>query len=137
MHNLSITISFLIFTATLGVSQSNKERLIMVMEQNKFLNEKLKSLSDKVENQEKVIWSFENKIKNLENKISQLETIKNISSDGKQQQIQPVKNEESKPNPEKNKEQPRNFGQCKATTSKGTQCSRQGGATGYCWQHAK
>lgn len=27
------------------------------------------------------------------------------------------------------------YGQCKATTQKGTRCSRSATATGYCWQH--
>ncbi|BAV07063.1 DUF5763 domain-containing protein [Filimonas lacunae] len=36
--------------------------------------------------------------------------------------------------PGNNKEIP--FSQCKATTKKGTQCSRRAGASGYCWQHA-
>ena len=27
-------------------------------------------------------------------------------------------------------------GQCKATTKKGTRCSRTAGSNGYCWQHS-
>jgi hypothetical protein len=30
---------------------------------------------------------------------------------------------------------PQQSGQCKATTKKGTRCSRAAGSSGYCWQH--
>ncbi len=122
-------------------SQSTKERLIMVMEQNRYLNEKLKGLSEKMETQEKTIWNLENKIKSIESKLNELESSTNRNAENKQivKPTNNITNEKSQNStkPENNNEQPRSFGQCKAITAKGTQCSRQGGATGYCWQHNK
>jgi len=43
-----------------------------------------------------------------------------------------VKGGDKKPVKEKS---PAKSGQCKATTKKGTRCSRAAKASGYCWQH--
>jgi hypothetical protein len=49
----------------------------MVMDQNKYLNNKIKLLSTKIDSQEKLIKNFEAKIKSMEVKIIQLEKIIN------------------------------------------------------------
>ena len=36
---------------------------------------------------------------------------------------------------QKTETQTKSNGQCRATTKKGSQCSRSAGANGYCWQH--
>jgi septal ring factor EnvC (AmiA/AmiB activator) len=58
-------------------SQSTKKRMEMVMDQNKYLNNKIKLLSTKIDSQEKLIKNFEVKIKSMEVKIIQLEKIIN------------------------------------------------------------
>ena len=35
----------------------------------------------------------------------------------------------------KTDKQQNNYGRCKATTQKGSQCSRSAGSSGFCWQH--
>ncbi len=83
MKRILICLLFLIsFIQT--YSQSTKERLVMVMEQNKYLNDKIKLLGEKVETQEKTIWNLENKLKLIESKLLQLESTPNTNGDNKQ-----------------------------------------------------
>jgi len=143
----------ILLLASIIQAQSTKERLIMVMDQNKYLNDKLKSLSDRLEKQEKLILTQEGKIQNLESKIQTLES-RTIALVNQQALINYPKsttenighnklseiNEEpklQKNNTQNFNESSKDFGRCKAITQKGTRCSRQGGATGYCWQHNK
>ena len=42
----------------------------------------------------------------------------------------------TKPSTEEKQKKEEYSGQCKATTKKGTRCSRTAGSNGYCWQHS-
>jgi septal ring factor EnvC (AmiA/AmiB activator) len=146
MRNILILFFSILFSPNLIYSQSTKEKLVMVMEQNKFLNERLKLLNEKIEKQDKAIWGLENKIQSLESKIiafeNQLNQVKSITNtpESTQSPNKPQIKEEPKiqnNGTQNNSDTPRSFGQCKAITQKGSRCSRQGGATGYCWQHNK
>jgi septal ring factor EnvC (AmiA/AmiB activator) len=146
MKDILILFFIILFSPSLIYSQSTKEKLVMVMEQNRFLNERLKSLNEKFEKQDKAIWVLENKIQSLESKIIALENqvnqVKSITNTPESTQAlnKPQIKEEPKIQNngiQNNSDTPRSFGQCKAITQKGSRCSRQGGATGYCWQHNK
>jgi len=54
-------------------------------------------------------------------------------------EIKPVQSYNSTIEPQKStpKKEPAASGQCKATTQKGTRCSRAASSNGYCWQHGK
>jgi TolA-binding protein len=121
-----------------ALSQSTKEKLGMVIEQNRSLQERFNALSSKVEMQDKIILSLESKVNYLEKRIQDLESSKDtrLQAIPPPSQAKPLMNNSENSKPE-NREQPKSYGQCKATTQKGTRCSRQGGPTGYCWQHAK
>lgn len=146
MKDILILFFLIFFSHSLIYSQSTKEKLVMVMEQNRFLNERLKSLNEKFEKQDKAIWVLENKIQSLDSKIIALENqvnqVKSITNTPESTQIlnkSQIKEEPKIQNNgiQNNSDTPRSFGQCKANTQKGSRCSRQGGATGYCWQHSK
>ena len=72
-----ILILMIIMSYSGSYSQSTKKRMEMVMDQNKYLNNKIKLLSTKIDSQEKLIKNFEVKIKSMEVKIIQLEKIIN------------------------------------------------------------
>lgn len=140
MKRILICLLFLTFFIQ-TYSQSTKERLVALTEQNKYLNDRIKLLSEKVETQEKTVWNLENKLKLIESKLLQLESTPNTNVDNKQTAKQnnntTIESPKNDTKSENNNEQPKSFGQCKAITAKGTKCSRQGGATGFCWQHNK
>ena len=72
-----ILILMIIMSYSVSYSQSTKKRMEMVMDQNKYLNNKIKLLSTKIDSQEKLIKNFEGKIKSMEVKIIHLEKIIN------------------------------------------------------------
>lgn len=71
MKRILICLLFLTFFIQ-TYSQSTKERLVALTEQNKYLNDRIKLLSEKVETQEKTVWNLENKLKLIESKLLQL-----------------------------------------------------------------
>jgi hypothetical protein len=123
-----------------GFSQSTKSEISSLRQDYGYM-------ISRIEQAEKNIVELNNSIKVYQIKIDSLILINykllielqaKISSENKNLQIDASQTANNKIEAGTNIEkQPISFGRCKATTQKGSQCSRSAGSSGFCWQHNK
>jgi hypothetical protein len=123
---------------TIGFSQSTKSEISSLRQDYGYM-------LSRIEQAERNILELKNNIKNYQKTIDSLTQINNslltklqlkIARDTNKITTSPSTDNKIETNgkPEK---QAINYGRCKATTQKGSQCSRSAGSSGFCWQHNK
>lgn len=123
---------------TIGFSQSAKSEISSLRQDYGYM-------LSRIEQAERNILELNNNIKNYQKKIDSLTQINyslltqlqlKIASDNNKISTSSSTDNKVETNT-KTEKQSINYGRCKATTQKGSQCSRSAGSSGYCWQHNK
>jgi peptidoglycan hydrolase CwlO-like protein len=95
---------------------------------------KIGMLEEKLRASEEKVTSLNTQVYNLTTQVNNLRANQN-NDNSKKGLVENSSQLEQKEEPQKQKKQ--EFGQCKATTKKGSRCSRSAGSSGYCYQHLK
>jgi peptidoglycan hydrolase CwlO-like protein len=95
---------------------------------------KIGMLEEKLRASEEKVTSLNTQVYNLTTQVNNVRANQN-NDNSKKGLVENSSQLEQKEEPQKQKKQ--EFGQCKATTKKGSRCSRSAGSSGYCYQHLK